>query len=295
MILIFFFLAQIEINTRITKEYENKELTIGDPFEIEVSVTHPQDAKISAPFVDSLEPFLILSQDKTIIMEKGMETNTYLMRMVPFNTGELTIPAFKFVHTHGDTTDTLTSNTVPLTITSVLPEDMSAMQDIKDLKEAVEYPDYRPWIILGIVIALGAIGFFGYRFVKKFLTRRARAVPPAPPWIEALVAIENIPVQEWIEKRSIKKYYYTLSEILKWYIERRYAFNAAEQTTTEIVTELKRKKVALRDAFGTFFHRADLVKYAKLVPGDAEMFQAIEIARDLVTKSKPLEVNEEAS
>ncbi|UCC11505.1 MAG: hypothetical protein JSW02_09150 [candidate division WOR-3 bacterium] len=292
MILIFFFLAQIEINTRITKEYQNKELTIGDPFEIEVSVTHPQDVKISAPFVDSLDPFMILSQDKTIVQEKGMETNTYRMRMVPFNTGELNIPAFKFVHTHGDTTDTITSNTPPLTITSVLPEDM---QDINDIKDAVEYPDYRPWIILGIVIALGAIGFFGYRFIKKFLTRRAEAVPPPPPWIEALVAIENIPVQEWIEKRLIKKYYYTLSEILKWYIERRYAFNAAEQTTTEIVSELKRKKVKLRDAFGTFFHHADLVKYTKFIPEDAQMFQAIETARDLVTKSKPIEVNEEAS
>ncbi len=292
MILVFLFLAQIEIKTTIVKEYENKKLTIGDPFEIEVSVTHPQDVEISAPFVDSLEPFLILSQDRTIVQKKGTETNTYRMRMVPFNTGELTIPVFKFVHTHGDTTDTLTSNTVPMTITSVLPEDM---QDINDVKDAVEYPDYRPWIILGIVIALGAIGFFGYRFIKKFLTRRAEAVPPVPPWIEALVAIENIPVQEWIEKRLIKRYYYTLSEILKWYLERRYAFNAAEQTTTEIVGELKRKKVELRDAFGTFFHRADLVKYAKFVPEDTEMLQAVETARNLVTKSKPVEANEEAS
>jgi hypothetical protein len=292
MILLLFFLAQIEINARITKEYENKELTIGDPFEIEVSVTHPQDEKISAPFVDSLEPFMILSQDKTIIMEKGMETNTYRMRMVPFHTGDLTVPAFKFMHAHRDSTDTLTSNAVPITITSVLPDDM---QDINDIKEAVEYPDYRPFIIVGILIALAAIGFFGYRFIKKLLTRRAEIMPAAPPWIEALVAIENIPVREWVEKRLIKKYYYTLSEILKWYLERRYAFNAAEQTTTEIVIELKRKKVALRDAFGTFFHRADLVKYAKLVPEDAEMFQAVETARDLVTKSKPADTIEEAS
>ena len=90
MIFIFFALAQIEIHARITEEYENKELTIGDPFELELIVTHPQDEKISAPFSDSLEPFMIRDQDKTIVQEQGMETNTYRMRMVPFHTGELT-------------------------------------------------------------------------------------------------------------------------------------------------------------------------------------------------------------
>jgi len=87
----------------------------------------------------------------------------------------------------------------------------------------------------------------------------------------------------------IKKYYYALSEILKRYIERRFEFNAAEQTTTEIMANLKLQKIPLSDDFNRFFTRADLVKYAKFMPPQDELHMAVQKVKDLVNKTKPEE------
>ena len=61
MILLLF--AQIEITAELSRDYVNRTLSIGDPFEIVVSAQYPADTKISGPFLDSLDPFLIIEQD----------------------------------------------------------------------------------------------------------------------------------------------------------------------------------------------------------------------------------------
>jgi len=77
MLLVFFIISQIEIEAELNKQYLNKKLTIGDPFEIILTLTYPQNTDISEPFVDSIEPFGILDQKNKIVQEKGFITNTY--------------------------------------------------------------------------------------------------------------------------------------------------------------------------------------------------------------------------
>ncbi len=286
MLMVFLIVSQIEIEAKLDKQYLSKKLTVGDPFEITLTLTYPQNTDISEPFVDSIEPFGILNQENKIVQEKGIITNTYQMQVVAFNTGELKVPAFLFLHTHDNSIDTLKSNTLPITIESVMPEDMS---DINDLKKAVEFPNYLPLIVAGIILICTAAGYFGYKYFKKLRKARTIAKPPVPPWIEAIVAIENIPIKEWLEKGLIKKYYYALSEILKRYIERRFEFNAAEQTTTEIIATLKLQKISLRDDFDRFFTRADLVKYAKFMPPQEELHTVVQKVKELVNRTKPEE------
>ena len=91
-------------------------------------------------------------------------------------------------------------------------------------------------------------------------------------------------------KGLVKRYYYSLSEILKRYLERRFEFDALEQTTTEIVHHLKTRKILIRDEFTRFFTDTDLVKYAKFTPALNDQQQAIEKAKELIRKTKPIEV-----
>jgi hypothetical protein len=286
MLLVILLLTRIDITAELHKDNASQQLTVGDPFDIDLTLTYPQGTDISSPFVDSIDPFMILDQEHTLTQEKGTITDVYTLHMVAFGTGELRTPAFKFLHTVDDTVDTLQSNPVSVTIASVLPDDMA---DINDLKEAVEFPNFMPLVIAGIVVACAIIGFLAYKLYTKLKRTRLTAKPATPPWVEALVHIENIPIKEWLEKGLVKKYYYTLSEILKWYIERRFLFNAAEQTTTEIIAAMKIRKTPMREEFGRFFNRADLVKYAKFVPPNDELRMAADEAKALVTKTKPEE------
>jgi hypothetical protein len=284
LILIFLIASQVTISTELNAKYKNKTLTIGDPFELSVKVTYPDEITASEPFIDSLGPFMILEQTNKVVTEKGMVNNQYAIRMAVFNTGEMNLPQFKILQTQRATIDTIVSDPVTIMIQSVLPDDMT---DINDIKKAVEFPNFLPLIIAGIVIACALLGYIVYRIVRHFLRKRTEEALILPPWIEALAAIDTIPVTDWLAKGWIKRYYYALSEILKHYIERRYAFNAAEQTTSEIVATMKSKKLPLQDRFHTFFLRADLVKYAKVIPPDKEIQTAVQRARDLVDQTTP--------
>ncbi len=291
VITIVFLLMQIEIKAELNKKYINQALTIGDPFELTLTLTYPQDAHISQPSADSLEPFVILDQQHKTVQEEGVVTSTYEMRLAAFNTGELQFPALKFHHTHEDTVDTLMSNTVPIEITSVMP---AGMEDINDIKEAIKFPNFLPLYIMGIIILCVVIGIFAYRFVKRLKGAATQTKPLPPPWIEAIAAIDSLPVKEWLSRRLFKKYYYALSEILKRYIERRFEFNAVEQTSTEIIEHLRLHKIPIREDFGRFFDRADLVKYAKYTPPQDELHTAAETVKTLVEKTKPPEAEESA-
>lgn len=282
--LILFFFAQTNVTTILQPKYRNERLTIGDPFEVTVSITHPAGIPVSEPFVDSLGPFMILDQTSKTVQEKGSVVTTHDIRMAAFTAGDLQLPGFQITHMRGDTVDTVTSNAVPITIQSVMPGDMT---DINDLKKAAEFPNFLPLIIAGIVIGCALVAFFVYRTVRTIMRKRTAEIPLLPPWIEALAAIDTIPVKEWLNKGWIKKYYYALSEILKRYIERRFAFNAAEQTTSELINTMKSKQVPFRDEFHRFFQRADLVKYAKLVPPENEVQTAVHTAKDLVNQTTP--------
>lgn len=282
--IIIFLLAQVDITTTLAPEYKNKTLTIGDPFKIQVTVTYPHNATVSEIFIDLLGSFMILEQTNKIVTKEGITRNTHDITMTVFDTGEMDLPQFQVHHTRGDTIDTITSAVVPITINSVLPDDMT---DINDIKKAVEFPNFFPLIIAGIVLVAVVLTLIGYRVIKQIMRARKRAPPPLPAWIEALAAIDTIPVKEWLAQRWIKRYYYALSEILKRYLERRFAFNAVEQTTSEIISTMKTKQVPERNEFHNFFMRADMVKYAKTIPPDHELFAAIEKARDLVNRTTP--------
>ncbi|MBN2619916.1 hypothetical protein JXB22_02410 [candidate division WOR-3 bacterium] len=284
LILVFF--TQINIATVLQPKYRNEKLTIGDPFAITVSITRPIDMAVSEPFVDSLGPFMILDQTSKTVQKKGSVLTTYDIRLAAFTAGNLELPGFRVTRMRGDTIDTITGNVIPLTIQSVMPEDMT---DINDIKKAVEFPNFLPLIIAGIVIGCVLLAYAAYRIIRTIVRTRATETPLLPPWIEALAAIDTIPVQEWLGKGLIKKYYYALSEILKRYIERRFVFNAAEQTTSELVATMKAKQIPLRDEFHHFFQRADMVKYAKLIPGESEIRTAVHTAKDLVNQTTPQE------
>jgi hypothetical protein len=278
------FLTAVNISAGLSPSCAQKKLTVGDPFEVLLTLKYRPDDYISGPYADSLAPFVILDTRNKVVQEKGTVTSTYRLKTAAFSAGDLMIPPIKFLVRRDTVLDTLRSDPVKVTIASVLP---AGMKDINDLKPAVEFPNYAPLVVMALVIVIAALGVIGSRLWKKIRRAGIRAEPPLPPWDEALNAIDALPWQEWTGKGLIKKYYYALTEIIKRYLERRFEFSAAEQTTTEIMNNLKVRRIGLRDDFGAFFSRADLIKYAKVMPPDDELTRAVVVARDLVNRTKP--------
>ena len=82
----------------------------------------------------------------------------------------------------------------------------------------------------------------------------------------------------------------TLTEILRRYLERRHAFSATRETTTEIHRRLRQLDIDrhLLAVFKDLFDRADLVKFSKITAqaswGDSDLTAARRLVRETSPK-----------
>lgn len=269
---------------KLATSFAQKRLTVGDQFIVTLRLEADNDARIAGPSPDSLGPFIVLGQKEKTRAHRGRNERFYDLKLAGFKPGSHVLPRFVFIVSQGDKIDTLRSDTLKVVVSSVLPD---KMQDIHDLKAAEAFPNHWLWLMPAGLLALAALAWLGYRLYLKYRRYRERLLAPLPPWEEALKALDSIPAAEWLDKGQVKRYYYALSEITKRYAERRFGFNALEQTTTEIAQNLKSARAPQREGFVAFLSRADMVKYAKIVPPRGEMDGAIETVRDLVNKTTP--------
>lgn len=168
-----------------------------------------------------------------------------------------------------------TGSEIVVFLPSEILEDTSLQ--IKDINPIIIIPksmaDYLNWI-LGSVILLGVAGFLIYwhfknKMRKKYVEVLSEAtqdtVEPDPEEValKRLMSLAN--KQDWKHGRQ-KDYHSELTEILKWYLSKKYNFRAIESTTSEIMQNLGRYISSSDDL--SFIHDAlniaDLVKFAKV-------------------------------
>jgi hypothetical protein len=261
-----------------------RELTVGDRFKLELVVKHYRGVKVAEPFTPSLDPFMILDRKSVTRYAGDTIVDTHTLTMAAFATGEPRIPPFIVPYPAEGEVRAAASDSIPVKVASVMPKDM---KDINDLKPQVQFPNLLPiWIMLGILAAAG-LGYAGWYLYRRYRRIKLYGAPLPDPWDEALAALERVPADDWLASGHFKRYYYTVSEVLKRYLTRRFGFPALDQTTTEIMRAMKATKTPEREGFGEFFQRADMVKYAKFVPLATEAAEVIPAARELVHATTP--------
>ena len=83
----------------------------------------------------------------------------------------------------------------------------------------------------------------------------------------------------WAPEKQ-KAFYSGVTDALREYIEARFGVGAMEKTTSEIMADLSDKKIEPRHykELEELFKTADLVKFAKYIPGNEENEEAIPMA-----------------
>ncbi len=261
-----------------------RDLTVGDRFKVELTVRHHRNTRVGEPFAPSLDPFMIVDRKSVTRYAGDTIVDVHILEMVAFATGERKVPPFIVPYPAEDDVLAAASDAIPVKVASVMPADM---KDINDLKPQIQFPNLLPiWIMLAVFAAAG-LGYLGWRLYRRYRRIRLYGAPLPDPWEEALAALDKVPAEDWLASGRFKHYYYTVSEILKRYLTRRFNFPAIDQTTTEILRAMKAAKTPEREGFGDFFRRADMVKYAKFVPPAAEVAGVIPTARELVQTTTP--------
>ena len=143
------------------------------------------------------------------------------------------------------------------------------------------------------IILLAGGGGLGFLVYRKYRLKKA-AAPEAgetslSPEDEALLKLNQLFDSDLMRRGLIKEYYLRLSEILRIYLEKRFAILAVESTTDEIVKSFKKTDIPrpLKEKIASVLEAADLAKFAKWKPGPPEILRLNRESKEIVEEARP--------
>jgi len=125
--------------------------------------------------------------------------------------------------------------------------------------------------------------------------RRPRALPPPPPkrppWETAFEALHDLRHSGLLDEQRFAEFYDRASDVLRRYLGDVYGYDGLESTTREALAALRRisMPVDVWVSVQEFMQDADLVKFARRTPTEAECVGVLERAELLVTRTRPSE------
>ena len=154
----------------------------------------------------------------------------------------------------------------------IAPADTTAkiFDIIKPYKAPVTLGEMLPWIL--IIILAGVIAYAVFRFLRKLKKSENGTeayFPPESAHVIAFRELERLKNEELWQKGETKKYYTTLTEILRQYLENRFRVYSLELTTSETLEALVKtgfKRNGSYNDLRSVLYGADLVKFAKYKP-----------------------------
>jgi uncharacterized membrane protein (DUF2068 family) len=284
--------AQAAGGVHVTLSPDRNELTVGDPVQLALEVTHPAGYQVIIPKLEQVwGGFEVRSQSvaTTTANDDGTETTRQTIEVTLFDLGDFETPPLPL--TIGDGAGQVFEEVVPSTLLTVVPtlaEDDSELRDIKP-QAGLNLPATWPWIAGGLLLAavLAVAGWWAYRRWRgePFL---APAVDNRPPWQVAYDELARIEGLGLLEQRRFKEYYTLVTDCLRSYLEAQFNLQVFERTTSELRVTLRQSDLAPEQARGflDLFAGSDLVKFAKFTPDIESGRRLVGEARELVTVSK---------
>ncbi len=140
-----------------------------------------------------------------------------------------------------------------------------------------------PWLALGAVVLTGMVA--GVVLWRRRAEERARLTS----FDRALARLERLARQGLPTADSADAWYVELSDIVRRYIEERFALRAPELTTEEFLLEAGRSAdltPAHGELLSDFLATCDRVKFARYSPGEEESEGALAVARRFLTETR---------
>lgn len=268
---------------------DKAEVGLAEPFSLHIEVRHPASDTYELPVRLDWKPFGVRSK-KTERTGTDPVVTHIRIEVQAFEVGELEIPGIR-----------LTAESVAGVRFLEIPPQKIRVNGIIDPAQGEPQmrEDTRPLPVARqplwwptIVIALLAAAALAYLYYMHRMNRPKPAPPPRPrdpPDVEAYARLAVLEGEGLIAQGLKRDYYFRLSDIVRDYLGRRFAFDALEQTSDELLQELRKRPTPGLDldALATFLRGADLVKFAKGEPTDGEAKLSMDTARQLVDRTRP--------
>ena len=152
------------------------------------------------------------------------------------------------------------------------------------------------WTFLKQAVSIGAIALVVGAILAWLIGRwlkRPRPVPPPPPprppWEVALESLHDLRHAGLTREGRFAEHFDRVSDIVRRYLGDRYGFDGLESTTREMLGELRATtpRISMLDEIERFLRQADLVKFARLTPTEAECETALSRGEEIVRRTVP--------
>lgn len=262
---------------KVTTSIDSTKKKIGAEFKLTLKTDVDTLSKVKFPNAKFFGALEVIQSYKIDTVKNGSRYELIKKYgLTQFDSGKYTIPRIP-VLINGKPSF---SDSIKVEVNDVKVDTLKQkMYDIKDIAK-VESPLGSWWIYLLILLAIGVIGYFVYKYIKKRQSEpKVEAIIFKSPIEKATSLLQQLEKKELWQKGEIKNYYSELTDIARNYIEEEIHIPAMESTTSELIEAVrkaaKQKKLKLSNEtvenLEKVLKQADLVKFAKVKPLDFEI------------------------
>lgn len=259
-------------NANATAKMDSMAMILGHQTKLTLELTKPADADIAFPIildtlVDKVE-VLERGDIDTVFLGNNREVLTQELLVTSFDSGFYYIPPFEFEVQNGG--GSISSNPLALKIYTYQIDTIQGLFDAKPVKEIpYKFNEFSTYLAIWLGVALLVLLLvFWYRSHKNNTPLFAPPPKPKEPaYITAFRELERMRAEKLWQAGHEKEFFTELSTVLRTYIEGRYDILAMEQTSDEILQDLK-ENLDKEDykKLQEVMQLADLVKFAKMQP-----------------------------
>lgn len=262
---------------KVTTSIDSTKKKIGAEFKLTLKTDVDTLSKVKFPNAKFFGPLEVIQSYKIDTVKNGARYELIKKYgLTQFDSGKYTIPRIP-VLINGKPSF---SDSIKVEVNDVKVDTLKQkMYDIKDIAK-VNSPLGSWWIYLLILLAIGVIGYFVYKYIKKRQSQpKVEAIVYTSPIEKATSLLQQLEKKELWQKGEIKNYYSELTDIARNYIEEEIHIPAMESTTSELIEGLRKaaklQKLKLSNEtvenLEKVLKQADLVKFAKVKPLDFEI------------------------
>ena len=289
LVLMFSLITSGLFSQSIKAEVDRDKILIGEQIKIKLSVQGGNVGMSWFNFPDSIPHLEIVQKGKIDTVANGAATDYYqIISITSFDSGAWEFPPL-FINGVNQST--------PAFNISVLPVDVSQMQDYNDIKDIEEVQMETNWLIIAFIAALT---LFSIGMVYWLIKKKKNAVVVRPslrgnlsPLDWALAELNKLSQQQVQTPSEVKKYYSDLTSISRTFFNMQLQQQSFHQTTDEWMIALQPLSVdnETRISFFQFLRLADTVKFAKYQPPASENQTSPEIIKRMLQKVSLLHSN----
>lgn len=301
--------------TRVSIDLDVREIKIGEPIKMHLEIRFPIGTEVKFPSLGDTITKTISIIDRqnvdTTYDEEDFKIKIIYQDLVitSFDSGIHVIPPIIFATQDGDIeteAQLITAHSVEVDFQPSNDPSGNAQPEIKDIKaiydvsfSIIDWIVHNwKWLLISYVVIGLLLALYVYRDKFKRKTPEIEEiVPEIPAHIVAYNRLVDLEEKKLWQQGHVKTYYSELSEIFREYLENRYHFSALEETTDEILSEIRVQSVSENKytPMQQFLMESDMVKFAKAEPTATEHQHYMNWVREFIddTKENEEEENEE--